>query len=183
MIRTAWALGHLPEFAELKLWKWAHMLGFRGHFSTKSRAYSTTLGALRDVRRAWRTAQAHARTGLTTPTRTPPSSPNPPGNTSPPATAPAKNFSPPRPATTSPKPATEPNAPRQKGRSGSDHSTRHPHIDPGGSARRTPHVAGRLLPAPGSGRAPRHLKLPNGQIRIRRTDLDAWFDGCEVPAC
>ncbi|MFF7203872.1 replication initiator [Streptomyces sp. NPDC008141] len=61
-IRTAWALGHLPEFAHLKLWKWAHMLGFRGHFSTKSRAYSTTLGALRDVRRAWRTAQAeHAR--------------------------------------------------------------------------------------------------------------------------
>ncbi|WP_435227871.1 replication initiator [Streptomyces sp. Tue6028] len=65
MIRTAWALGHLPEFAELKLWKWAHMLGFRGHFSTKSRAYSTTLGALRDVRRAWRLAQAEAaRAGL-----------------------------------------------------------------------------------------------------------------------
>ncbi|MEU5956054.1 replication initiator [Streptomyces sp. NPDC047525] len=60
MIRTAWALGHLPEFAHLKLWKWAHMLGFRGHFSSKSRAYSTTLGALRDVRRAWRTAQAEA---------------------------------------------------------------------------------------------------------------------------
>ncbi|MFE7113966.1 replication initiator [Streptomyces sp. NPDC057654] len=59
MIRTAWALGHLPEFADLKLWKWAHMLGFRGHFSSKSRRYSTTLGALRDVRRAWRTAQAH----------------------------------------------------------------------------------------------------------------------------
>ncbi|ADI08957.1 hypothetical protein SBI_05837 [Streptomyces bingchenggensis BCW-1] len=58
MIRTAWALGHLPEFADLKLWKWAHMLGFRGHFSSKSRRYSTTLGALRDVRRAWRTAQA-----------------------------------------------------------------------------------------------------------------------------
>ncbi|MFF3848613.1 replication initiator [Streptomyces sp. NPDC002328] len=60
MIRTAWALGHLPEFAHLKLWKWAHMLGFRGHFSTKSRSYSTTLGALRDVRRAWRLAQAEA---------------------------------------------------------------------------------------------------------------------------
>jgi hypothetical protein len=60
MIRTAWDLGHLPEFAHLKLWKWAHMLGFRGHFSTKSRAYSTTLGALRDVRRAWRLAQAEA---------------------------------------------------------------------------------------------------------------------------
>ena len=36
------------------------MLGFRGHFSTKSRAYSTTLGALRDVRRAWRIGQAEA---------------------------------------------------------------------------------------------------------------------------
>ncbi|MER7794524.1 replication initiator [Streptomyces sp. NPDC097640] len=58
MIRTAWDLGHLPEFAELKLWKWAHMLGFRGHFSSKSRRYSTTLGALRDARRAWRTEQA-----------------------------------------------------------------------------------------------------------------------------
>lgn len=60
MIRTAWDLGGLPEFADLKLCKWAHMLGFRGHFSTKSRAYSTTLGALRDVRRAWRLAQADA---------------------------------------------------------------------------------------------------------------------------
>ncbi|UZJ30629.1 replication initiator [Streptomyces endophytica] len=63
MIRTAWALGHLPEFADLKLWKWAHMLGFRGHFSTKSRNYSTTLGALRDVRKAWRTAQAATEAG------------------------------------------------------------------------------------------------------------------------
>ncbi|GLW17275.1 replication initiation protein [Streptomyces sp. NBRC 13847] len=63
MIRTAWALGHLPEFAHLKLWKWAHMLGFRGHFSTKSRRYSTTLGALRDVRKAWRIAQAHTDAG------------------------------------------------------------------------------------------------------------------------
>ncbi|MFJ3724675.1 replication initiator [Streptomyces sp. NPDC090045] len=60
MIRTSWHLGGLPEFADLKLCKWAHMLGFRGHFSTKSRAYSTTLGALRDVRRAWRLAQADA---------------------------------------------------------------------------------------------------------------------------
>ncbi|MFJ4722361.1 replication initiator [Streptomyces luteogriseus] len=69
MIRTAWDLGNLPEFADLKLWKWAHMLGFRGHFSSKSRAYSTTLGALRDVRRAWRLARAAAartRAGLPT---------------------------------------------------------------------------------------------------------------------
>ncbi|MDQ0942783.1 hypothetical protein QFZ67_004488 [Streptomyces sp. V1I1] len=44
--------------------------GFRGHFSTKSRRYSTTLGALRDVRRAWRTAQAEqarTRAGQSTP--------------------------------------------------------------------------------------------------------------------
>ncbi|MFF7868162.1 replication initiator [Streptomyces qaidamensis] len=73
MIRTAWDLGNLPEFADLKLWKWAHMLGFRGHFSSKSRAYSTTLGALRDVRRAWRLAQAEAaraRAGLPTTDKT-----------------------------------------------------------------------------------------------------------------
>lgn len=68
MIRTCWELGRLPEFADLKLWKWAHMLGFRGHFSTKSRRYSVTLGALRETRRTWRTwrtwrteqARAHA---------------------------------------------------------------------------------------------------------------------------
>ena len=64
MIRTCWELGRLPEFADLKLWKWAHMLGFRGHFSTKFRSYSTTLGALRDARRAWRTEQARARADL-----------------------------------------------------------------------------------------------------------------------
>jgi len=53
MITTCWDLGQLEEFAHLRLWKWAHMLGFRGHFSTKSRRYSTTLGALREVRRTW----------------------------------------------------------------------------------------------------------------------------------
>ncbi|MGP3683939.1 replication initiator [Streptomyces sp. IBSNAI002] len=67
MIRTCWELGKLAEFAHLKLWKWAHMLGFRGHFSTKSRCYSVTLGALRDARRAWRTDQARAQAGLPEP--------------------------------------------------------------------------------------------------------------------
>lgn len=28
------------------------------------------------------------------------------------------------------------------------------------------------------GRAPRCLKLPNGELRIRRGDLDAWLDSC-----
>ncbi len=61
MIRTAWDLGGSPALAHLNLRKWAHMLGFRGHFSTKSRRYSTTLGALRDTRRQWRTQAAHTR--------------------------------------------------------------------------------------------------------------------------
>ncbi|MFB4318121.1 replication initiator [Actinomadura sp. 21ATH] len=46
-------LGELEEFADLRLAQWAHMLGFRGHFSTKSRRYSTTLGALRQARIAY----------------------------------------------------------------------------------------------------------------------------------
>ncbi|MFF9337937.1 replication initiator, partial [Streptomyces albogriseolus] len=54
MIRTAWTLGARKELADLRLRAWAHMLGFRGHFSTKSRRYSTTLGALRDARAQWR---------------------------------------------------------------------------------------------------------------------------------
>jgi hypothetical protein len=35
-------LAKLPAFEALHLAAWAHMLGFSGHFSTKSRAYSTT---------------------------------------------------------------------------------------------------------------------------------------------
>ncbi|ANS66312.1 replication initiation protein [Streptomyces lincolnensis] len=58
MIRTAWSLGARADLADLRLRAWAHMLGFRGHFSTKSRRYSTTLGALRDARAEWRRAQA-----------------------------------------------------------------------------------------------------------------------------
>jgi hypothetical protein len=57
MIRTCVWLGALPEFAELRLIKWAHMLGFRGHFSMKSRRYSTTLGALRQARADYRAAE------------------------------------------------------------------------------------------------------------------------------
>ncbi|MFI2350888.1 replication initiator [Streptomyces sp. NPDC019443] len=60
MIRTAWRLGARKDLAELRLRAWAHMLGFRGHFSTKTRRYSTTLGALRNARAEWRRAQALA---------------------------------------------------------------------------------------------------------------------------
>ncbi|UQI48705.1 replication initiation protein [Streptomyces sp. HU2014] len=44
-------------YPDRRLWAWAHMLGFRGHFSTKSRTYSTTLGALRRIRADYRAAQ------------------------------------------------------------------------------------------------------------------------------
>ncbi|MBB1261937.1 replication initiator protein RepSA [Streptomyces alkaliterrae] len=51
-------------FPDRRLWAWAHMLGFRGHFSTKSRAYSTTLGALRQARADYRAAQERHALGL-----------------------------------------------------------------------------------------------------------------------
>ncbi|MGW3412419.1 replication initiator [Streptomyces sp. NPDC000888] len=60
MIRTAWSLGARRELEDLRLRAWAHMLGFRGHFSTKTRRYSTTLGALRNARAEWRRAEALA---------------------------------------------------------------------------------------------------------------------------
>jgi predicted DNA-binding transcriptional regulator AlpA len=31
------------------------------------------------------------------------------------------------------------------------------------------------------GKGPKLLKLPNGQIRVRRSDLDAWLAQCEQP--
>jgi hypothetical protein len=53
LVRACWELGARPSLATLRLRKWAHMLGFGGHFSTKSRRYSTTLGALRRARVAY----------------------------------------------------------------------------------------------------------------------------------
>jgi hypothetical protein len=53
LVRTAWELGGRPELAHLKLRNWAHTLGYRGHWLTKSRRYSTTFGALRSARAEW----------------------------------------------------------------------------------------------------------------------------------
>ena len=61
LIATCWDLGQRHDSPEYdadgnpvwpyeRLRRWAHMLGFGGHFSTKSRAYSTTLRALREAR-------------------------------------------------------------------------------------------------------------------------------------
>ncbi|WP_411574131.1 helix-turn-helix transcriptional regulator [Streptomyces fradiae] len=32
------------------------------------------------------------------------------------------------------------------------------------------------------GQGPRLIKLPNGQLRVRRSDLDAWLSQCEEAA-
>ncbi|WP_329018793.1 replication initiator protein RepSA [Streptomyces sp. NBC_00690] len=53
-----------PAYPERRLRDWAHMLGFRGHFSTKSRSYSTTLGTLRQIRADYRASQERRRLGL-----------------------------------------------------------------------------------------------------------------------
>ncbi len=66
-IDACWRLGQKPaglrrgsEWAASwgRLWRWAHMLGFAGHFSTRSRRYSTTLTALRQARRDWQLQNA-----------------------------------------------------------------------------------------------------------------------------
>lgn len=54
MIETCWQLGGLAQYDDLNLRRWAHMLGFRGHFLTKSQRYSTTFRAIRGERRTWR---------------------------------------------------------------------------------------------------------------------------------
>ncbi|WP_320069365.1 replication initiator [Micromonospora sp. RTGN7] len=64
MIQAAWDLGGLDQYAELKLRHWAHMLGFRGHFLTKSRIYSTTFKNLRAERRTHQIQTALTDAGL-----------------------------------------------------------------------------------------------------------------------
>ncbi|MET9877242.1 replication initiator protein RepSA [Actinacidiphila glaucinigra] len=62
LIQACWDLDGL--YPDRRLWAWAHMLGFRGHFSTKSRRYSTTLGNLRQIRADYRAAQQRDALGL-----------------------------------------------------------------------------------------------------------------------
>ena len=49
-----------PRSAYGSLGRWVHMLGFRGHFSSKSRGYSITLGRLRGARRRFQRLVADA---------------------------------------------------------------------------------------------------------------------------
>jgi hypothetical protein len=64
LIETCWELGGDPLYARLNLRRWAHQLGYGGHFATHSRRYSTTLTALRQVRRDYCTGHTLARAGL-----------------------------------------------------------------------------------------------------------------------
>jgi hypothetical protein len=63
LVRAAWQLGGRPGLAGLRLRAWAHMLGFRGHWSTKSRRYSTTFTVLRRARVAY-AKRRRARDGI-----------------------------------------------------------------------------------------------------------------------
>jgi hypothetical protein len=69
MISACWNLGALPELEGLRLRPWAHMLGFRGHFSPRSRRYSTTLRCLRQARKDWRNDRLTAAMGYPEGTR------------------------------------------------------------------------------------------------------------------
>lgn len=50
LVATCWQLGADPRYQRLRLRYWAHTLGYRGHWTTKSRRYSTTFTALRAAR-------------------------------------------------------------------------------------------------------------------------------------
>ena len=50
LVRAYWKLGGRPQLDGLRLRAWTHMLGFGGHWSTKSRRYSTTFTVLRRAR-------------------------------------------------------------------------------------------------------------------------------------
>ncbi|WAU86143.1 replication initiation protein [Streptomyces sp. Qhu-G9] len=62
LIEACWTLD--DAYSNRKLAQWAHMLGFRGHFMTKSRAYSSTLSERRQVRADFRARQERRERGL-----------------------------------------------------------------------------------------------------------------------
>jgi hypothetical protein len=57
MIAACLKLGSHPHSDFRALRRWAHMLGYRGHFATKSRRYSTTMRAIRVAHRDWHRRQ------------------------------------------------------------------------------------------------------------------------------
>ena len=57
LIHACWMLGGHPDYGSLQ--RWAHMLGFGGHFLTKARHYSVTFGELRAARIFYRRTHDH----------------------------------------------------------------------------------------------------------------------------
>jgi hypothetical protein len=53
LLTARWHLGHRDEYADLRLARWAHQYGYRGHFSTWSRRWGATLTQRRQQRQAW----------------------------------------------------------------------------------------------------------------------------------
>jgi hypothetical protein len=53
ILSTIAELAEHPGAAVAGIGRWLHTLGYRGHITTKSRHYSTTLGALRTARATW----------------------------------------------------------------------------------------------------------------------------------
>jgi hypothetical protein len=59
MVATAWELGARRSVGDPRLRLWAHMLGYGGHFLTKSRRYSVTFGYIRGERVTARRLERH----------------------------------------------------------------------------------------------------------------------------
>jgi hypothetical protein len=59
MVQTAWDLGARTSVGDPRLRQWAHMLGYGGHFLTKSRRYSVTFGHIRGERVERRKLERH----------------------------------------------------------------------------------------------------------------------------
>ena len=55
LIHACWSTGQHPDYTSLR--RWAHMLGFGGHFLTKARRYSITFRDLRKARISYRRSQ------------------------------------------------------------------------------------------------------------------------------
>ena len=55
LIHSCWSLGAEPGYVGLR--RWAHMLGFGGHFLTKARRYSIRFADLRQARISYRRGQ------------------------------------------------------------------------------------------------------------------------------
>jgi hypothetical protein len=62
ILQTIVVVSHQEQCQEMALW--LHTLGYRGHVTSKSRQFSTTMKALRDHRAEWRRQQAGAGSAL-----------------------------------------------------------------------------------------------------------------------